>query len=355
MQSVQTDFTKLLGVKSPIVVAPMTFACGAALATQVSLAGGFGFMAAGHLSPDDLSSELILARSLLGAAEGAPLCIGSGFLVFQLEKNVAQGEELLKMTCDAQVQAIWLAFGEDIGRWVHFIRSIDPNAGTQAAIKIFVQLSTVEHVLRAVNDWKVDAIVAQGNEAGGHGLSTSLPIITLLPLLKRTIETAGSGGQPLPLLLGAGGVATGEQVASLLALGATGVVIGTRFCLCPESLCTGKQREVLVEAKSSESVRSMAFDLAMNRPGWPQGIDGRALRNIYLGNVIDYESGVGINTLRSRYKGGVKIGDPAREIVWAGSGVGLMKSIKPAQETLRELHEECLISLMKLSTFTLKQ
>lgn len=122
-----------------------------------------------------------------------------------------------------------------------------------------------------------------GIEAGGHGLSTSLPLLTLLPLLGDAIQKGVPNGSNPPPLLAAGGIATGSQIASLLTLGASGVVLGTRFLLCPESFYTQSQRQALIEAESSKSVRTMAFDEARNTLGWPEDVDGRGLRN---GNLL---------------------------------------------------------------------
>ena len=82
-----------------------------------------------------------------------------------------------------------------------------------------------------------------------------------------------------PPLLAAGGISSGSQIASLLTLGASGVVLGTLFLLSPESLYSNAQRQALLDAESSQSVRTMAFDHARNTLGWPEGIDGRGLRN----------------------------------------------------------------------------
>lgn len=193
----------------------------------------------------------------------------------------------------------------------------------------------------AINDWKVDVIVIQGNEGGGHGVSTSLPIMILLPLVLAAISSENS-----PPILAAGGVATGAQIASLLTLGASGVALGTRFLLCPESLYSDIQRRVLISADSSLSVRTMAFDHVRDTLGWPKGVDGRALRNA---TVDDYEKGEDIDILKQKYVESVQRGDSDRILVWAGSGVGLMHQIKPARDILVELHEECVQSLKDIS------
>ena len=82
-----------------------------------------------------------------------------------------------------------------------------------------------------------------------------------------------------PPIVAAGGVATGAQIASLLTLGASGVALGTRFLLSPESLYSDIQRHALVSADSSLSVRTLAFDHVRDTLGWPNNVDGRALRN----------------------------------------------------------------------------
>jgi len=238
------------------------------------------------------------------------------------------------------VQAIWVSFGEDLGHWIRFIRSRDRNAPNEKAVKIFVQISTVEQAIQAVNEWKADVIVVQGNEAGGHGINNSLPLLSLFPVLLETI-TALSGGHPPPLVA-AGGLATGAQIAALLTLGASGAALGTRFLLCPESLYTDRQRQALIQADSSASVRTMAFDYARNTLSWPKGVDGRGLRN---DTVIDFENGVDVTTIRKRFADGMEAGDSSRMLVWAGSGVGLMKEVVPAQEIVKRLQNECLLCL----------
>ena len=82
-----------------------------------------------------------------------------------------------------------------------------------------------------------------------------------------------------PPIVAAGGVATGAQIASLLTLGASGVALGTRFLLSPESLYSDIQRHALISADSSLSVRTLAFDHVRDTLGWPNNVDGRALRN----------------------------------------------------------------------------
>lgn len=115
-----------------------------------------------------------------------------------------------------------------------------------------------------------------GAESGGHGASSAPSLLNFitdvlaLPCMQRPTS---------PLLLGAGGMAIGDHIAAVLALGASGAVLGTRFLLTPESLYSNAQKQVLVSATSTDTIRTMAFDNARGTLGWPQGIDGRAIRN----------------------------------------------------------------------------
>lgn len=119
-----------------------------------------------------------------------------------------------------------------------------------------------------------------GTEAGGHGSSSQTPLLTLVSTILDAIPKDG------PPVIAAGGLVNGGHLAAFLTLGASGGVFGTRFLLSPESKYTDIQRQALINASASDSVRSMAFDHARGTLGWPRGIDGRGLRNsqylIYL-------------------------------------------------------------------------
>lgn len=131
-----------------------------------------------------------------------------------------------------------------------------------------------------------------------------------------------------PPLLAAGGVVNGRQIASLLVLGAAGVVLGTRFLMTPESLYSDAQKEALVAAKSDMTVRTMAFDRARGTLEWPAGVDGRGL---YNNTVKDVDSGVDVEIVKEKFQEGVRNSDPNRMLVWSGMGVGLISEIKGAK------------------------
>lgn len=107
-----------------------------------------------------MKRELSIARGLLQTVDHNTLQIGVGFLVWRLERDPVTAEQLISIAIDHCVQAVWLAFGADLGRWISYIRSRARKTGN--AIKIFVQISTVDQALQAVNEWKADVIVIQG-------------------------------------------------------------------------------------------------------------------------------------------------------------------------------------------------
>jgi len=172
----------------------------------------------------------------------------------------------------------------------------------------------------------------QGVESGGHGAGYALPLLNLLPLILSAMPADA------PPILAAGGLANGGHLAAVLTLGAAGAALGTRFLLAYESLYSDAQRRALVGAKSEMSVRSMAWDHARETLGWPAGVDGRGLRN---STVEDFDNRVDIETLKTKFREGVKNEDTDRIIVWAGTGVGQMSRTQSAKSIVEELHREC--------------
>jgi len=239
---------------------------------------------------------------------------------------------MITIALDNKVQAIWLALGQDLSQHIHFIRDYETKFKRDWRVLIFIQTSSPKEASIAATEWKVDVIVAQGNEAGGHGYTEALSLLTLLPIILTAVPSDG------PLVLAAGGLATGAQVAAALALGASGAAIGTRFLLTPESFYTDAQKRAMVNADSRSTVRTMAFDYARDTLGWPNGVDGRGLKNR---TVEEFGRGEAMDVIRHKFEEGVRKDDPERMLIWAGSGVGLMKEIKPAKTIVQELHDEC--------------
>lgn len=130
-----------------------------------------------------------------------------------------------------------------------------------------------------------------------------------------------------PLVVAAGGVSTGKQIAALLTMGASGVVLGTRFLFTDECGYTTAKKDVLLRAGMNSTARGMAFDEVGRTMGWPFKQDGRAVSN----NIIqDVEEGLDLEERLKRFDDSANIGDSSRLVVWAGVGVALTNEITAA-------------------------
>ncbi|KAJ9117629.1 hypothetical protein QFC22_004479 [Naganishia vaughanmartiniae] len=187
-------------------------------------------------------------------------------------------------------------------------------------------------------------------EAGGHGSSTSPPLLNLLPSISAALPsfTPLNPSTP-PFLLGAGGLSSGAHLAALFTLGAHGAVYGTRFLLTPESTYSATRKSVLRQAGHGSTTRSMAFDEARNTLDWPNGVDGRGIVNE---TVKDYQAGQeGMHERQERYTKADKEDDKERLIVWAGTGVGDVREITPAEEVVKQLEKEAIQALSSAGAY----
>ncbi|KAH8920064.1 inosine monophosphate dehydrogenase [Atractiella rhizophila] len=301
--AIHTPLTTLLGIKTPLVSAAMVYAAGGELAAQVSLSGGFGFI--GVRSIETLSLELSIARSQFPESNVLP--IGVGILAWILESMPADEAEEMVQRSARECKAVWFSFGAQIGRWIEIARK------ARADVLVFVQINSVEEAITAVEEWKVDVLIAQGIEAGGHGSGSAPPLLNLIPSILSSLT------QERCPLLAAGGLVGGAHLASLLALGADGIVLGTRFSLASESLLSPGAKRALIAADHG-------FDIARGTMGWPEGIDGRGLKN----KMIDEWDDVGEEEVKRRLEKGNREDDSAWKVIWAGTGVGNMDRILPA-------------------------
>ena len=162
-----------------------------------------------------------------------------------------------------------------------------------------------------------------GTEAGGHGGAFTPSTFTFVSEV-----LAALSGDSAPPVLAAGGIANGTQVAAYLTLGAAGAVLGTRFLLTPECPWPEAHKAALLAAKSGSTIRTLAMDYALNLYGWPEGLNGRAIRNKIHDDV---EAGLSHATVRGRFALANREGDVGYQVIWSGQGVTLMQEIKPVK------------------------
>jgi len=361
LENVVTEFSKAFNLKIPIVSAPMWRPASVQLAAAVTAAGGLGMLGAGLHSSETIRDRIAELRHELGRSSSSNLLIGYGFLGWILDltepSTSAPGEvwdPRLPTVLDEKPDITWLAFGNDLGRHVAYIRAYQADKEKQT--RVFVNVNTVEEAMTAVNEWEVDGIIVQGVEAGGHGSSSSPP---LLPFLLSVLEALppATPTQPRPHILAAGGLTTGEDIAQILLAGADGVVLGTRFLLTDECAWPPENKLALAsvpapkpgEDPEVKTRRTLAFeDVFPNpmKPLWPAHVDGRGVVNqIYR----DWEDGMSIEERKRRVKEGMEKGDSEFLILFAGTGAGKVNKIASTKDVMRQLHEETVASLKKAS------
>lgn len=317
-----TRLTERLGLAHPILSAPMAFAGGGALAAAVSNAGGLGLIGGGYGDRSWIEGQLRAA----GNAR-----IGCGFITWSL----ARTPSLLTAVLAHRPAAIMLSFG-DPRRFVPEIRS----AGALA----ICQCQEIGHVRDAIAAG-ADIVVAQGAEAGGHGASRALS--TLLP------ETADLLGREAPdtLLVAAGGIADGRGLAAALALGADGVLMGTRFWASREALVAEGHHRRILDSDGDGTVRTSLPDIARQLP-WPSGFSARIARNGFVERWLgrEQELAAAIATEGPRYREAFAAGDPENAGVWFGEAAGLIHDVPAAAEIVERTVAETVAVIGRLGS-----
>jgi len=295
---------KLLGIEKPLVLAPMGSASGGALAAAVSAAGGLGLIGAGYGDADWMREQFRLA---------AGTRVGIGFITWSL----ARRPQLLDLALEHQPAAVMLSFGDPFP-FAERIR--------RAGAKLILQVQDLETARQAIAA-KPDVLVAQGTEAGGHGGDRSL--FALLPAVKKITD--------LPVLA-AGGIADRRGFEAALALGADGVLVGTRFLASDESLTAPQAKQRIVEADGDATVRTTVFDIVRGYD-WPARFTGRALRNRFSAawHGRERELGQNLSAEKDRYAAAAEKRDFDTAVIYAGEAVNLIDSVLPAREIVRRI------------------
>lgn len=234
---------------------------------------------------------------------------------------------------------VWLFAPKDdneLGIWAAKIREV-----TQGVTKICVQVGSVGEAERSLDVAEPDFLVMQGTDAGGHGRRTSASVISLVPEVKDRLAAMGRSKVPV---IAAGGIADGRGVAAAMALGADGAVMGTRFLASQECGIAGGWKRELVKGCDGgvTTVRSTLCDRLKETRGWPAWYDGRAIKN--KGHE-DEEGGMMDEENVRLYKKEVQRGDDAwgahgRMVTYAGTGVGLVRSMQPAGDIVQEVRSD---------------
>lgn len=302
--------TAALGIRYPIISAPMAFVGGGELAAAVSRAGGLGLIGGGYGDPEWIDEQF-------AATQGER--VGIGFITWSAARNPGAVASALQR----KPAAVMLSFGDPM------IFAADIRA---AGVVLICQCQTLDHV-RAAIDAGANIVVAQGTEAGGHG-TTSRATFTLIP----EVADALAREAPDTMLVAAGGVADGRGVAAALTLGADGVLMGTRLCAAEESLVKPQHKAAIVDANGDATVRTHLPDIVRELP-WPQEFTARVQCNGFVERWRGRESELAQQVAAEgpRYLQAFAAGDPENTAVWFGEAAGLIDSIEPAATIIERL------------------
>ena len=301
----QTELTRRFGLSCPIVSAPMGAVAGGRLAAAVSRAGCLGLIGPGYFGAEWLDAEF---RAAAGER------VGVGFISWDL----ARAPERLDAALAHRPAAVMLSFG-DPEPFLSAIRG--------AGALVILQVQTIEAARRAAA-LGADMIVAQGTEAGGHGAQRAL-----FPLLPAVVDAVA----PIPVL-GAGGIADGRGMVAALALGAQGILVGTRFYAAEEALGIDAVKARLVSSSGDATLRTRVFDIVRGLP-WPSEFTGRALRNAFTERWHGREDALRASPgdEQRRYAEAARAGDLDTARVWAGEGLDLIHDLRPAAAIVAEI------------------
>lgn len=320
--SITTQLTKRLGISHPILLAPMDVVADARLTAAVSVAGGLGILGGGYGDEQWLTRELDLLASVQAR-------FGVGFITWSLAKQ----PKLLDLVLDRKPAAVMLSFG-DPRPFVERIKRVDAL--------VICQVQSIALAKEAAASG-ADILVAQGTEAGGHGAARGL--VTLVP------EVIDAIGTQIPVVA-SGGIADGRGLAAALMLGASGVLMGTRFYATSEAAGAETAKDRIRAATGDDTLRSIVFDIS-RRNVWPAPFTGRCLRNEHLERWYGREVELmrHLDEESTKYVAARRDGNFDIAAVIAGESAGLIREIASAREVIDRIVRDASTLLARGSSY----
>ncbi|AXG70260.1 nitronate monooxygenase [Kordia sp. SMS9] len=297
--------TQLYNIQYPIIQGGMIWASGWRLASAVSNAGGLGLLGAGSMYPDVLREHIQKCKK----ATNKPF----GVNVPMLYPNI---EEIMDIIVEEGVKIVFTSAGNP-KTWTPFLK--------ENGITVTHVVSSSKFALKS-QDAGVDAVVAEGFEAGGHNGREETTTLTLIPTVKEKFT--------IPLIA-AGGIGCGKAMLAAMVLGADGVQVGSRFVATHEASSHIEFKKKVVEAKEG-STKLMLKELA----------PVRLLKNKFYEDIEElYATGPTVEELktllgRARAKRGMFEGDLVEGELEIGQVSALIHEIKPAATVVAEMISE---------------
>ena len=297
--------TELFNIKYPIIQAGMVWNGGWRLASAASNSGILGLIGAGSMYPDVLREHIHKCKK----ATNKPF----GVNVPMLYPNI---EDIMNIIVEEDVKIVFTSAGNP-KTWTSWLK--------EKGITVVHVVSSVKFALKA-QDAGVDAVVAEGFEAGGHNGRDETTTLTLIPMVKEQIR--------IPLIA-AGGIATGQAMLATMILGADGVQVGSRFVASEESSAHDAFKHVVIEAKEGDTQLTLK-ELA----------PVRLIKNKFYDEIQElYKTSPTPEQLkallgRARAKRGMFEGDLEDGELEIGQIAGLIHDIKPVAKIVEDMVQE---------------
>ena len=296
---------QLFNIQYPIIQAGMIWCSGWELAAAVSNAGGLGLIGSGSMYPDILREHIRKCK----AATQKPFGVNVPLLYPDIEKHI-------QIIIEEGVKIVFTSAGNP-KTWTPLLK--------QHGITVVHVVPGTKYALKA-QETGVDAVVAEGFEAGGHNGREETTTLTLLPAVRKAVH--------IPLIA-AGGIGTGSAMAAAFALGAEGVQIGSRFVASVESSAHPNFKQAVINAKEGDTVLTLKKLTPV-----------RLIKNKFALTALEYENrGASVEELqqllgRARAKKGMFEGDTEEGELEIGQVSAIIDDIKPAAQIIREIIDE---------------
>ena len=298
----ENRITKLFEIKYPLIQAGMIWASGWKLASAVSNAGGLGIIGSGSMYPEVLKEHIQKCKK----ATDKPFAVNVPMLYPEIDK-------IMEIIIKEGVKIVFTSAGNP-KTWTKHLQD--------HGIKVVHVVSSVKFAIKS-QEAGVDAVVAEGFEAGGHNGRDETTTFTLIPMVKEKIS--------IPLIA-AGGIGTGRGMLAAMVLGADAVQIGSRFVATPEASSHKNFKEMVVKAQEGDTVLTLK-ELA----------PVRLIKNKFYEDIQElYSKSPSKEELiellgRARAKKGMFEGDLEEGELEIGQISGLIHEIKPAAEIVNEI------------------
>ena len=312
------SITKLFNIKYPIISGGMVWVSGAKLAAAVSQAGGLGLIGAGSMKPDVLKAHILKAQKLT-------------------DKPFGVNVPLLYSGAQDQINTAL-----ELGVKIFFTSAGSPKKFTgylkeKGAIVVHVTSSPALAI--KCEEAGVDAVVAEGFEAGGHNGREEITTMTLIPQVRKAIK--------IPLLA-AGGIASGSAIAASMALGADGVQLGTRFLMTRESSAHENFKRLALHAAPHSTQIMMRSTVPVRLLTNTFSLEIKKIEETYIGEELKTKLDEHLGKYRAM--NGMLQGDIDQGELEIGQIVSLIKDVPSAEEVMKELISDYQKTLSRLPT-----